>query len=132
MVVEPDSEGRVKRGRGNRAAEIWETRNHAHHSRDFRFNSQPLAVAFTENQVMGGRSWPSVKFETRDQEIAYTLWGNSTLGLLLYWWHSSRQQAGRGSMPITAIRTMPTLDVTSLSDAQLKSGGGDFRGFQGS
>ena len=43
-----------------------------------------------------------------------------TLGLLLYWWHSSRQQAGRGSMPITAIRTMPTLDVTSLSDAQLQ------------
>jgi len=120
MVVEPDSEGRVKRGRSNRAAEIWETRSHAHHSRDFRFNSQPLAVSFTENQVMGGRSWPSVKFETRDQEIAYTLWGNSTLGLLLYWWHSSRQQAGRGSMPITAIRTMPTLDVRTLSDAQLK------------
>ncbi len=120
MVVEPDSEGRVKRGRGNRAAAIWETRSHAHHNRDFRFNSQPLAVAFTENQAIGGRSWPSVKFNSRDQEIAYTLWGNSTLGLLLYWWHSSRQQAGRGSMPITAIRTMPTLDVTALSDAQLK------------
>ena len=120
IVVEPDSEGRVKRGRGTRADEIWETRSHAHHSRDFRFNSQPLAVAFTENQAMGGRSWPSVKFETRQQEIAYSLWGNSTLGLLLYWWHSSRQQAGRGSMPITAIRTMPTLDVTALSDAQLK------------
>lgn len=120
LVVEPDSEGRVKRGKGPRADEIWETRSHAHHSRDFRFNSQPLAVAFTENQAMGGRSWPSVKFKTRQQEIAYSVWGNSTLGLLLYWWHSSRQQAGRGSMPITAIRTMPTLDVTSLSDAQLQ------------
>lgn len=120
LVVEPDSEGRVKRGKGTRADEIWETRSHAHHSRDFRFNSQPLAVAFTENQAIGGRSWPSVKFETRQHEIAYSLWGNSTLGLLLYWWHSSRQQAGRGSMPITAIRTMPTLDVTSLSDAQLQ------------
>ena len=130
MVVEPDSEGRVKRGRGNRAAEIWKTRSHAHHSRDFRFNSQPLAVAFTENQVMGGRSWPSVKFETRDQEIAYTLWGNSTLGLLLYWWHSSRQQAGRGAMPMTAIRTMPTLDVTALSDAQLKTAEEIFEDFK--
>ena len=47
MVVAPDSEGRVKQGRENRAAEIWETRSHAHHNRDFRFNSQPLAVAFT-------------------------------------------------------------------------------------
>ena len=122
LVVQPDSEGRVKPNMNLRAAEIWETRSHAHHSRDFRFNSQPLAVAFTEKQAIGGRAWPSVKFEIRQQEIAYSLWGNSTLGLLLYWWHSSRQQAGRGSMPITAIRTMPTLDVTSLSDAQLQVG----------
>ena len=120
LIVRPDSEGRVKPNMHTRAAEIWETRSHAHHSRDFRFNSQPLAVAFTENQAIGGRSWPSVKFDTRDREIAYTLWCNSTLGLLLYWWHSSRQQAGRGSMPITSIRTMPTFDVTALSDAQLK------------
>ena len=119
LVVAADSEGRVKRGKGNRADEIWNTRSHAHHSRDFRFNSQPLAVAFTEDQTIGGRSWPNVKFDNRAHEIAYSLWGNSTLGLMLYWWHSSRQQAGRGSMPVTAIRTMPTLDVTQLSSDQL-------------
>ena len=119
MVVEPDSEGRVKRGRESRAGEIWDTRSHAHHNRDFRFNSQPLAVAFTETETIGGRAWPNVKFDDRAHEITYTLWGNTTLGLLCYWWHSSRQQAGRGSMPITAIRTMPTLDVTKLTPAQL-------------
>ena len=119
MVVAPDSEGRVKPGREQRAEEIWETRSHAHHNRDFRFNSQPLAVAFTENQTIGGRAWPNVKFSERSHEIAYTLWGNTTLGLLCYWWHSSRQQAGRGSMPITAIRSMPTLDVTKLTPSQL-------------
>ena len=119
MVVAPDSEGRVKPGRESRAFEIWDTRSHAHHNRDFRFNSQPLAVAFTETQTIGGRAWPNVKFPDRAHEIAYTLWGNTTLGLLCYWWHSSRQQAGRGSMPITAIRTMPTLDVTKLTEEQL-------------
>ena len=119
MVVAPDSEGRVKPGREPRAAEIWDTRSHAHHNRDFRFNSQPLAVAFTETQTVGGRAWPNVKFDDRAHEIAYTLWGNTTLGLLCYWWHSSRQQAGRGSMPVTAMRSMPTLDVTKLSPAQL-------------
>ena len=118
MVVASDSEGRVKPGREQRAEEIWDTRSHAHHNRDFRFNSQPLAVAFTEIQTIGGRAWPNVKFDERAYEIAYTLWGNSTLGLLCYWWHSSRQQAGRGSMPITATRSMPTLDVTKLSEAQ--------------
>ena len=121
LVVDPDSEGRVKRGRENRAVQIWETRSHAHHNRDFRFNSQPLAVAFTQNRTIGGRAWPNVKFDRREHEIAYSLWGNSTLGLVLYWWHSSRQQAGRGSMPITAIRTMPTLDVTQLSEDQLQT-----------
>ena len=54
MVVAPDSEGRVKPGREQRAAEIWDTRSHAHHNRDFRFNSQPLAVAFTENRDYRG------------------------------------------------------------------------------
>ena len=119
MVVVPDSEGRVKQGTEDRAAEIWGTRSHTHHNRDFRFNSQPLAVAYTETQTIGGRAWPNVKFDDRAQEVAYALWGNSTLGLLCYWWHSSRQQAGRGSMPITAIRSMPTLDVTKLTQAQL-------------
>ena len=103
----------------NLAAEIWETRSHAHHNRDFQFNSQPLAVAFTENQAIGGRAWPNVEFDEWSHEIAYTLWCNTTLGLLCYWWHSSRQQAGRGSMPITAIRSMPTLDVTKLTRSQL-------------
>ena len=121
LIVQPDSEGRIKPNMNSRAAEIWDTRSHAHYSADFRFNSQPLSVAFTEDQTIGGTAWANLQFANRELEIAHTLWGNSTLGLLLYWWHSSRQQSGRGRMPITAIRTMPTLDVTSLSDAQLQT-----------
>ena len=120
LVVQPDSEGRVKANMNSRAAEIWNTKSHAHYSADFRFNSQPLGVAFTEDQTIGGTAWPNLQFDGRELEIAHTIWGNSTLGLLLYWWHSSRQQAGRGRMPITAARKMPTLDVTALSDAQLR------------
>ena len=126
MTVAPDSEGRIIMGMESLATEIWETRSHAHHNRDFRFNSQPLAVAFTETQTIGGTSWPNVKFDDSAHEIAYTLWGNTTLGLLCYWWHSSRQQAGRGRMPITAIRSMPTLDVAKLTRAQLDAAEGIF------
>lgn len=119
LIVSPDSQGRVQIGKEERSQIIWETRSHAHHNRDFRFNSQSLAIAFTERQTIGGRAWPSVQFASRAQEITYSLWGNSTLGLLLYWWHSSRQQSGRGSMPISAVRTMPTLDITQLTADQL-------------
>ena len=119
LVVAPDSEGRLRPKMQKLAEEIWETRSHTHHNRDFRFNSQPLAVAFTDQPTIGGRGWPNVKFPQREHEIAYALWGNTTMGLLCYWWHSSRQQAGRGSMPVSAIRTMATLDVTKLSQQQL-------------
>ena len=130
LIVQPDSEGRIRPNMHTRAADIWDTRSHAHYSADFRFNSQPIGVAFTEDQTIGGTAWPNLKFDSRELEIAHTLWGNSTLGLLLYWWHSSRQQAGRGRIPITAIRTMPTLDVRSLSDSQLKVVEGIFEDFK--
>ena len=119
LVVEPDMEGRVKIGKEDRAIDIWETGSHAHHNRDFGFASSPLAVAFTNQRTIGGRAWPNVQFKEPAYEVAYTLWGNTTLGLLCYWWHSSRQQSGRGIMPISSIRTMPTLDVTALSPEQL-------------
>ena len=119
LIVIPDCQGNVMLGREERSLVIWDTRSHAHHNRDLRFNSQPLGVAFTERQTIGGRGWPSVRFDNRAQEVAYTLWGNTTLGLVCYWWHSSRQQAGRGRMPITAMRTMPTLDITRLTPEQL-------------
>ena len=121
LVVFPDSYGRVMIGKEDRAFDIWCTRSHAHHNADFRFNSQPLAVAFTERRTIGGTAWKNIRFSERTHEIAYTLWGNTTLGLLSYWWHSSRQQSGRGRMPISSIRTMPTLDVTALSPQQLAS-----------
>ena len=121
LIVMPDSEGRVKRGMEDRAFDVWDTRSHTHYNTDFRFNSQPLCVAFTLEKTIGGTAWPNVAFPDRAHEIVFTLWGNTSLGLLIHWYHASRQQAGRGRMPITAIRTMPTLDVTKLSDAQLQT-----------
>ena len=121
MTVAPDSEGRVKRGRESRAEEIWNTRSHAHHNADFRFNSQPLTVAYTEEETIGGSAWPNMKFDDPNQEIAHTLWSNTSLGILCYWYHSSRQQVGRGRMPVTALRTMPTLDVRKLTRTQLQA-----------
>ena len=119
MLVEPDSEARVRAGKEQRAKAIWETSTRLHHNADFGFSANALSIAFTERPTLGGRAWPNLILNQRDREIAYVLWANSTLGCFLYWWHSSKQQSGRGLMPRTQAATMPTLDVGAISDDQV-------------
>ena len=95
------------------------TASRSHYSRDFRFNSQPLMAAFTERVSIGGRAWPNVIFDDERYDYAFMVWSNSTLGLLSYWWHSSRQQDGRGQISIRAADSLPVLDFRTLSDDQL-------------
>ncbi len=119
MVCAPDSQLQARQGMETKAAEVWSTASRAHVSRGFRFNSQSLAVAFTDQLSMGGRAWPNVKFEVEQFDYAFAVWGNSTLGLLCYWWHSTRQVAGRGDITISAVESLPVLDFRELSDDQL-------------
>ena len=91
LTCEPDSQLRVRQGMEERAAELWATASRAHLNRDFTFGSQPLAVAFTDKESIGGRVWPNVIFDDNRFDYAFAVCGNSTLGLLCYWWHSSRQ-----------------------------------------
>ena len=119
MLCVPDSQLRARRGMRTRVAEIWATASRAHISRGFGFAAQPLSVAYTEQVSLGGRAWPNVKFEDRRFDYAFTIWGNSSLGLLCYWWHSSRQQAGRGDITVSGMDNLPTLDLRTLTDAQL-------------
>ncbi|MCE2404437.1 MAG: hypothetical protein J4F43_04680 [Dehalococcoidia bacterium] len=119
MICAPDSQLLVRPGMEDKAAEVWATTGRAHISRGFRFNSQPLAVASTEQRTAGGRGWPNVVFDRCDHDSAFALWGNSTLGLLCYWWHSNRQVAGRGDMTIRATDSLPVLDLRALTDDQL-------------
>ena len=111
----------VRPGMEAKATTVWATAGRAHINRDFRFNSQPLAAAFTERVTVGGRAWPNVTFEDPRFDYAFTLWGNSTLGLLCYWWHSSRQQPGRGIVSIRSADSLPVLDLRTLTDEQLST-----------
>ena len=90
IVCEPDSQLRVRMGMEEKAAEIWATASRSHLNRDFRFNSQPLAAAFTEHESIGGTAWPNVIFDDPRFDCAFAIWANSTLGLLAYWWHFNR------------------------------------------
>ena len=65
MVCVPDSQLQVRQGMENKAATIWATASRAHLNLDFRFNSQPLTVAFTDRVSIGGRAWPNVVFDDK-------------------------------------------------------------------
>ena len=120
LVVEPDSEGRVRRGRQDRALAVWETATRLHFNRDFRLNSQSLAACLTPEPSIGGRAWPnfSVEGDPRREE-ALALWANTTLGLISFWWVAGRQQQGRAILTISGLPAFPVLDVRTLDTRQL-------------
>ncbi len=127
LLFEADHEGvprlvnliELQREVKEKAAQIFDTATHCHHNVDFQFNAQSTAMQFTERKTIGGRAWISIKLSTAELEKALVLWGNTTLGLLMYWWHASKQQAGRGSLAKSALQDLQALDVTALSADQL-------------
>ncbi len=119
MVCAPDAQLQVRPGMGCRAAVIWATASRAHLNNEYTFGSQALAVAFTDQESIGGRVWPNVIFSDSRFDYAFAVWGNSTLGLLSYWWHSSRQQSSKASITIRSAESLPVLDLRCLTDEQL-------------
>ena len=119
MTCAPDSQLQVRQGMEIKAARIWATATRVHLNLDFQFNSQPLTVAFTEQESLGGRAWPNVIFGDKRFDYAFTIWANSTLGVLSFWWHSNRQVSGRGITTKTAAESLPSLDLRCLTDEQL-------------
>ena len=120
MIVLPDAHARIRPGAEAKAQKILELNSRVHFNRDIRFNSHSLAVMFTEQEAIGVDSIPNVVFKEKEvYDYVWTLWGNSTLGLLCYWFSCGKQQTGRGRSSKTSLESMPTLDVRELSDDAL-------------
>ena len=119
IVCEPDSQLFVRPGMEAKAAGVWTHAGRAHINQEFTFGSQALASAFTELDTMGGRVWPNVNFEDKQFDYTFTLWCNSTLGLLSHWWHASRQQSSKATVAVRKAESLPVLDFRSLTDEQL-------------
>jgi hypothetical protein len=98
---------------------VWATASHCHFNCDFQFNSQSTGMQFTPKKAVGGRAWLSIKMSSVELEKALVIWSNTSLGMLLRWWHSNKQQSGRGNIGKTALQSMPVLDVTALNSKQL-------------
>ena len=121
MVCVPDFQLLVKPEMEDRASKAWATASRAHLNLDFTFGSQPLSIAFTDTECIGGRVWPNIIFSDKRYDYAFLVWGNCTLGLLSYWWHASRQQSSKASVTISTVGSLPILDLRALTDAQLRT-----------
>ena len=119
MVVEPDCHLIPRPNRHEKAQMILTRSGRVHSNLMLRFNANSLSVLFTEESVLGISSLPSLVFKKPIYDYVWALWCNSTLGLLLHWAHSGKQQPGRGQSSRTALLRMPTLDVRYLSDEAL-------------
>ena len=99
ILFDPDCEGLPRKGATPKeqkivdfkVANVWATASHCHFNRDFRFNSQSTEMQFTPHRSIGGRAWLSIRLSSVQQEMVLVLWGNTSLGLLLHWWHAGFQ-----------------------------------------
>ena len=130
MVCAPDASLRPRPGMEAKAGRVWRTASRAHLNREFTFSSQALAVSFTDQATIGGRVWPNVRFDDLRFDYAFTIWGNSTLGLLSFWWHASRQQSSKAGMAIRSADSLPVLDMRTLTDDQLATAEAIFEEFR--
>ena len=128
FICAPDRKLKAERGQEVRANELWQKiAGRCFFNSDFRLNSQSLAVAFTEYDCIGGTAWPNVTFadevhpDRKDWDYAFSIWGNSTLGLILYWWHGSRQQSGRANISRVSVETLHVLDFSKYKERMGKA-----------
>ena len=119
MLVSPDAHALPRPNKEAKIKDIMAVNSRVHYSESMQFNAGSVLVMFTEQKTIGVNTLPNVVFTDENYEYAWVLWGNSTLGFLCHWMQSGKQQQGRGILRKTTLRSLPTLDVTQLSPAQL-------------
>lgn len=121
MIVEHDCSLEAKHdATREHVASVWATSGRVHLNNQVGYGSQRLIAAYTVDCVLGGRTWPNVVGLDEKHEKAFTLWCNSTFGLLLYWFVAGGQQRGRGQMGVDSFRkTFPVLDVGQIDGQRL-------------
>ena len=130
LVVQPDSEGLVRRGCEDHALRVWRTAATLHFTLDFQINSQSLTACLTPAPCLGGRAWPGFHPERDEWTHAIALWANTTLGLMAFWWLGSRQHQGRAVTTLSNLPQLTTLDVRALTPKQLSCADDIFERFQ--
>ena len=121
LTVAPDCHAIIRSNSWDRAQQVLEKKGRVHHNAALHFNVNSLAVLFTERPTIGVNLLPTVRFNHTLYDYVWTLWSNSTLGMLCYWMNSAKRQAGRGWIRLKALSSMSTLDVRQLDETALQN-----------
>ena len=108
------------RGDVEAARRMRQTAGHFHLSRNLRMSAQKIAVAYTEQECMGGRSWTTIKAGKGVAE-AMALFLNSTYGLLIRIGYGQSTDLGRSPIQVRAIDNHPIPNFASRSNAGRKA-----------
>ena len=119
MVAEPDYTAIPRSNDSAMVKRVLDCYSKTHYHINLTFGANSVISSFTEHPSIGVRSMINVLLNNPHHEIAWTLWCNSTLGLLCHWLHCGKQQMGRGTLRQQTLETLPTLDMRELSDEAL-------------
>ena len=88
-----------------------------HLNRGLRTSAQRIAVAYTESDCMGGRTWNA--FKSTDQSVAkaVALFLNSTIGLIVRVGYGQQSDLGRAPINVKAIDGHPIPDFAADSES---------------
>ena len=110
---------------------IRDSTSSLHYARGMRWTSQALLAARTPNDVFGGSAWTSLIHEDERVLAAFSLWANSTLGMVVHWTRGQRTQSGRSRTQVGAVRQVPCPRLHELGGAALDGALGDYERLKG-
>ena len=120
MQTVPDYKAQIKPFNVEKAHRILREHNsRTHYQMCLVYAANSMFSHWTESPSIGVNLITNVRLSELKYEAAWTLWTNSTLGLLCHWARAGKQQPGRGILKLTGLKSVPTLDVRELSDVQL-------------
>ena len=119
VTCEPTHFG-TSRGDSTEASRMLATAGRFHLSRNLRQSAQTIAMAYTETECMGGRSWTTIN-ATPDVAKAITLFLNSTFGMLIRIGYGQSTDIGRSPIQVRAIPGHPIPDFADDSAAGVKA-----------
>ncbi len=98
------------------AEKMLKSAGNFHLAKGLRMSAQKIAVAYTEKDCMGGRSWNTI---TADKGVAeaIALFLNSTYGLLIRTGYGQSADLGRSPIQVRAIDNHPIPDFASGGEA---------------